>query len=403
MHFELCHVPATWNPTVRGNRLRGSRDWGINLARISPRRAGVTILVVWALLGTLLGQRNLTEPAPQGRPKEAVLFLGVFHSQDDVEDNRTACQHVRDFFRSSSVADGHSEPTGTCDRVFDLLAGPADPREPGAPMSPNKVSTDSKHRVLVTDSDQRAVHIFDFVRRKYLQIGGKPEGQLRLPWGVAVDAGDNIYITDVQAGRILVYNAKGRFQRYIGDYKGETLFEHPTGIAIDSRAGHIYVADGSREKLFLLNCNGKVLARIGGRTGGSGPAEFKHPTDVALGGGELFVLDEGNSRVQILDLQGRYRGEFHLRNAKGASMAADARGNVLIAGFDDAIQILDRMGRLQSRFGGTGEREGAFHGPMGIAVDAGQRAYITDVGNHRVQVFQIIGTTAPKPTANATP
>jgi len=373
------------------------------LARSSPRRAGVTVFVVWALLGTLLGQRNLTEPAPQEHPNEAVRFLGMFHSQEDVEDSRTACHHVRDFFRSSSVADGLKEPPGTCDRVFDLLAGAADPKEHGAPMYPNKVSTDSKHRVLVTDPDQRVVHIFDFVRRKYLQIGRKPEERLRLPWGVAVDAGDNIYITDVQAGRILVYNAKGHFQRYIGDYRGETLFEHPTGIAIDARAGHIYVADSSRQKVFLLNCKGKVLAGIGGRSGGSGPAEFKHPTEVAIGGGELFVLDEGNSRVQILDLQGRYRGEFHLRNAAGASMAADARGNLLIADVEDAIQILDRMGRLQSRFGGTGEAEGKFHAPMGIAVDAGQRAYITDVGNHRVQVFQIVNTTATTSTANSTP
>ena len=81
---------------------------------------------------------------------------------------------------------------------------------------------------------------------------------------MAVDAEDNIYVTDSDAGKIFVFDANGKYQRAIGSLKGgEGYFKRPTGIAVDSAAQRIYVTDTLRNKIFVLDMQGNVLQTIG--------------------------------------------------------------------------------------------------------------------------------------------
>ena len=91
-----------------------------------------------------------------------------------------------------------------------------------------------------------SIHIFDFARRRHSRIACGPGERLQSPAGFAVDRRDKLYITDAQLGAILVYQPNGKFLRYIGNRKGERLFERPGGIAVDQASGHIYVADPPR-------------------------------------------------------------------------------------------------------------------------------------------------------------
>ena len=64
------------------------------------------------------------------------------------------------------------------------------------------------------------------------------------PQCVAVDAQDNIYVTDSEAGKIFVFEPSGKYLRAIGSLKGgEGYFKRPTGIAVDSTEQRIYVTD----------------------------------------------------------------------------------------------------------------------------------------------------------------
>ena len=101
------------------------------------------------------------------------------------------------------------------------------------------------------------------------------------PQCVAVDAQDNIYVTDSESGKIFVFNADGKFQRTIGSLKGgEGFFKRPTGIAVDSAAQRIYVTDTLRNKIFVLDMQGNVLQTIG--KNGDGKGEFNYPTELRL-------------------------------------------------------------------------------------------------------------------------
>ena len=252
---------------------------------------------------------------------------------------------------------------------------------------PYKITTDSNGRVIVADRGR--IHIFDFARRKLSGIACGPGARLQSPAGLAVDRHDKLYITDAQLGAILVYQPNGKFLRYIGNRKGERLFERPAGIAVDQASGHIYVADPPRNIVFMLDADGNILAKIGTGTSGSGSDEFAAPTDVVVRGEELFVLDAQNHRIQVFDLAGHFRASIH-PESMGSSVAfsVDNQGRIYLDGPLDTVRVFQRDGHLLSRFGYTGSGYGQFGMLSGIWIDSSDRIYVADTGNNRVQSFQ---------------
>ena len=148
-------------------------------------------------------------------------------------------------------------------RVIDVIAGEPDFH---FLVNPYSIATDSHGRVIVTDTGADGVHVFDFTEKKYKFLSRKDNGKdpMLSPQCVAVDAEDNIYVTDSQAGKIFIYDAKLKFRRVIGSLKGgEGYFKRPTGIAVDSAAQRIFITDTLRNKIFVMDMQGSVLATIG--------------------------------------------------------------------------------------------------------------------------------------------
>ncbi len=194
---------------------------------------------------------------------------------------------------------------GFWNKVVDVVAGAPDYRFLVRPYS---VVADSRGRIIVTDPGAEGVHIFDFAQRKYkfIQRTGKSKDSMLTPQCVAVDAQDNIYVTDSNAGEIFVFEPSGKYVHAIGSLKGgEGYFKRPTGIAVDSAAQRIYVTDTLRDEVFILDMQGNVLQTIG-KTG-SGEGEFNLPTELRLNGQNLIVVDAMNFRVQVFDRSGNFQ------------------------------------------------------------------------------------------------
>jgi DNA-binding beta-propeller fold protein YncE len=332
------------------------------------------------------------EPAGDKKVAEPLRFLSSFSADQDVNGDRTNCQRLRDVIHPSAAAIGMApERPAVCDQVVDIIAGDKDAaaRIP-KPILAAKVATDSKLRVLITEPSTRTVHILDFAHRKYLRIDGARGDRMNTPYGIAVDADNNIYITDLDRGRIVVYNASGKFMKYIGDVKGEGSFQNPRAIAIDRVSGRIYLADTSRNFVLILDRDGNVIAQFGKRGGGNGPAEFRQPTDLAIYGDELYILDRHNLRIQILDLDGNFRRQFNLRgigDGDANGMAFDSQGRLFVLGMT-WVQAFSRDGKPLFRFGHNGDQPGEFERPSDICTDAKDHVYVVDSGNRRIQVFQ---------------
>jgi DNA-binding beta-propeller fold protein YncE len=312
-------------------------------------------------------------PSPSSAEKKGSLtFIREFSSAEDVK--------------------GVAHPI--LNKTIDIIAGPADPSlHPGSMLQqPYAVTTDSNHRIFATDIAAGLVHVFDFANHEYSVLGSG--NHLRAPLGVASDREGNVYVSDVVLRTVLMYDAKGKFIRYLKKPRGdESYFDGPLGIAVDPVTEHIFVCDTPRHMVIILDKKGHVIGSLGKRGGGTGPGDFNHPTQVAADAGEILVLDSGNSRLQIVDQQGHFRREIQLANVgRGAGLAVDGIGDIYLTDPDlNNLQAFSRDGQRLYIFGQTGKDAGQFNGLSGAWVDSGHCLYLVDTQNRRVQLFQIAG------------
>ena len=107
------------------------------------------------------------------------------------------------------------------------------------------------------------------------------------PQCVAVDAKDNIYVTDSESGKIFVFDPSGKFQRTIGSLKGgEGFFKRPTGIAVDSDEQRIYITDTLRNQIFVTGHAGQ-RPEEDREDMATGEGEFNYPTELRLIGRQI--------------------------------------------------------------------------------------------------------------------
>jgi hypothetical protein len=264
-------------------------------------------------------------------------------------------------------------------------------------VAPTHVTTDSKQRLIATDPDRQAMHVLDLANKSSFRIAGGPNRRLRAPAGVAVDADDNIYVADSARGIVLVYDPLGRFLRYLGTYRGESMFQSPAGIAIDRDAGILYVLDPPANELVMINLQGKLLKRVGGRQAAKGVAPFEYPTEIALRGHEIAILDLYGSRIQILDLQCKRLNEFNVSTLRGLpafreiGLAIDGAENIYISNLEGSdVEVFGKDGRRIGVFGKPGYAAHEFAIPSGLWIDSANRMFVADTRNSRVQVFQVV-------------
>jgi DNA-binding beta-propeller fold protein YncE len=58
---------------------------------------------------------------------------------------------------------------------------------------------------------------------------------------------------------------------------------------------------------------------------------------------------------------------------------------------NDRVQVFDNNGNFITKWGSPGSADGQFDNPVGVAVGADGRVYVTDEGNVRIQVFSSSG------------
>lgn len=177
-----------------------------------------------------------------------------------------------------------------------------------------------------------------------LFAGSEEKITLKRPQSGAVDASGRVYVTDISnhgvfvfdqvAGKLLVWHRASERQNFVT----------PIGIAIGA-GDQVLVADAELGRVFRLDRDGKPL-------GSFGQGLLKRPTGLAR--------DPVRGRIYVSDT--------HAHDIKV---------------FDDAGVLLEVMGH-------RGEAEGESNFPTHLAF-AGDKLYMTDSMNARVQVFDADG------------
>ena len=244
---------------------------------------------------------------------------------------------------------------------------------------------------------QSAVFIFDFANKSFFKIDS-----VATPGAVALDAQENLYVVKTLDKKIAVY---GRDRNLIREITDPSL-ERPVGIAIDKQKGRIYAVDTGTNKttdftVKIFDLDGKLTGRIGNGQGIK-PGQFIFPTYACVdGAGNLYVSDSFNGRVQKFDPDGKYlmtygqRGDAWGSFDKPKGVAVDSFGNLYVvdAGWSN-VQIFNPKGQILLFFGGRGGYPGMLRNPNPIAIDKHNRIYVGDFLNARVEVYDLVNTTA---------
>lgn len=117
----------------------------------------------------------------------------------------------------------------TKDGKFVRIIGGVKGNGPGQLQLPHGVAIDSKGRVLVSDSDNKRISVFD-KDGKFLEIWNAPSRG-----GIAVTADDTVYVSDVNAGAVTVLK-DGKILDVIH------VEGRPHGLAVDPATLDVYTA-----------------------------------------------------------------------------------------------------------------------------------------------------------------
>lgn len=215
-----------------------------------------------------------------------------------------------------------------------------------AQQFPYRMAADSKGRILVTDFGLSVVHVFDTRQGTRWRIRGDPHHRLGRPRYIVVDGDDNIYVTDVWLSAVVVFQPDGRFKQTIG----ADALNVPTGLAVDTQNRKLYVADWWKGEILCFDLEGNLLRSFG--SAGRGPGQLSGPTDVVLHGDTLVVLDADNSRFQLFDLQGNFRGTWPFGfNRTPVSFAFDAADHLYYVDLDSGGLVATNLqGKVLARF-----------------------------------------------------
>lgn len=266
--------------------------------------------------------------------------------------------------------------------------------------------SDDGDRLYVADAIQSVVFVFDFKKKQISQIN-----DIGLPGGIALDAEENLYVVDTQKKSIAVFDRNGKRSRDITD----PALERPLGLAIDRMNGKIYAVDtGSRiakeHNVKVYDMQGKRIGAIGGAPGGD-DGQFNYPTFATVDNkGNLYVTDSMNGRVQQFDANGKFINVFGQTGSawgefdKPKGVAVDNLNNLYVvdSGWSN-VQIFNSKGQVLLFFGGRGPLPGMMKNPISIVIDKQNRIYVGDYLNHRIGVYELVGTTAEDSFINPPP
>ena len=165
-----------------------------------------------------------------------------------------------------------------------------------------------------------------------------------LPGKLAIDKNDNLYITDKANGRILVVDSNGR---HLKEIKLENKLVDFSDIRVDAD-GNIYSLSTLERKIYIFNNKGVLISSFGKM--GNKVNEFEFPVSIAISpNGFIYVLDQHKGSILTFKKDGVFQPSFSNYKWKN---------------------------------------QGELYEPYYIFADMGNKVYIVDRGNNRIQIFQ---------------
>jgi sugar lactone lactonase YvrE len=267
---------------------------------------------------------------------------------------------------------------------------------------PNGIAMDAQGFLYVVDGGRSCIRKFTAQGQALEKWGsyGIDSGEFRDPQGIAADSEGFLYVLDRENYRVQKFGSDGKFVTKWGKYgTGDGDFNIPAdtaypGIAVDNK-GFVYVSDRENYRVQKFTSDGQFVSKIECYDPDEGITY--RPYGIAVDAdGFLYVGDRINHRIhkfspegQLLlkwGTEGKGNGEFDIIE----QLAADKEGFVYVSDrFGYNIQKFTSDGQFVAKFGQQGSDPGMVNAPTFLfASPSGDRVYVSDYANHRIQVFK---------------
>ncbi len=231
---------------------------------------------------------------------------------------------------------------------------------------------------------------------------GSASNQLSFPYGVAVDAAGNVYVSDINNGRVQRWAPGATSGVTVAGGNGigpaENQLDVPTAVALDA-SGNLYVADLLNWRVQRWAPGASSGVTVAGGHGQGSAANQVGPNGVAVdSSGNVYVGDTGYDRVQrwapgaasgVTVAGGNGRGSAANQLHLPYGVAVDPNGNVFVA--DSGNARVQRWapgatsGVTVAGGNGDGSAPGQLTGPYDVDLDRAGNVYVADPNNARVQ------------------
>ena len=208
--------------------------------------------------------------------------------------------------------------------------------------------------------------------------------QLRGPSELTTDQHENLYVCTIDDHMVHKFARNGTHIKStgtLGELPGQ--FNFPNGIRINNQ-DELYICDSCNDRIQVLDLQLRFKRVFGGP--GSGKGQFSFPSDVDFdSSGNIYVVDGNNHRIQVFSPQESYIrvigykrfGSSELKNPVNMHIVNDL---LFVTEFKkNHITVFKTSGELVTIFG-----KGILQDPEGIEVDADGYVYVT---SHLSKVF----------------
>lgn len=257
---------------------------------------------------------------------------------------------------------------------------------------PSSLALDASDNLWVSDEGANKISTLSLDGKLISQWGsaGARDGELNRPSGICFGKDGNLYVADTLNHRVQKFTPDGRFILKWGQYgTGPGEFNMPWGVAADGQ-GDVYVSDWRNDRVQKFSGDGAFVVKFG--RGGPADGEFNRPAGITVDrDGDVYVADWGNHRVQLFDCDGRFVEKF----IGDATLSRQARN-----------YMLSNLMAMRLREMTSLEPQKRFRWPTAVRTDSQGRMYVADYGSHRVQVYRKeaerlgAGEIGPRPRSN---